>query len=509
MRERLSARLGKRTAQNLHIGTFHAICLRLLDKRPILSETEALQAMREVLKKVGSGMDAVEALHAVSQIKCGGDPAALDAGVMDAYGALCRARGVRDLDDLLLDALALPGRPGKQFRYLLVDEYQDVNAIQRRLIRHWSADGGHLFVIGDPDQSIYGFRGADAGCFDALKADFPDFRTIRLRTNYRSTPAIISAALAVIRHNPGGMRTLEAQKPSGASVRLVTADTPFSEGVYIAKEIGRLTGGVDMLSAQSLHANQLEARSFSEIAVLARTHRQLEQIESCLSHDGIPCVISGRGSYLGDETVSRALSFFRALLKRRSPLTAKVALDGTENAPDAGYDPFPAETFDAYEPLLKSEPPKTLLSRWSAEHGSNPAFESLLSAAAFFKTMADFLNTLTLGEEADLRRMSGKGDASGAVRLATLHGAKGLEFPVVFLAGVTAGVLPLERADGCADLAEERRLFYVGMTRARESLILTACEPLSAFIQELPKAVEKSTALSRHRASAGKQLSLF
>src|SRR5699024_9024423 len=127
---------------------------------------------------------------------------------------------------------------------------------------------------GDPDQSIYGFRGASGRCFERLQQQFPAVQTIRLVENYRSAPEILRASGAVIQKNPGGVRQLDANRPTAGPVRLVCANDPFSEAVFVAKEIGRLTGGVDMLEAQRLGSAQ-QAHAFSEIAVLCRTHRGL------------------------------------------------------------------------------------------------------------------------------------------------------------------------------------------------------------------------------------------
>ena len=139
----------------------------------------------------------------------------------------------------------------------------------------------------DPDQSIYGFRGAGGRCFERLHSDFPGLQQIRLLRNYRSTPEILDCALPVISKNGGEERLLLAQAPSGCAVRYFHAADDFSEAVFLAKEIARMTGGVDMLDAQQGEDREVY-RSFSDIAVLCRTHRQLELVENCLRHDDIP-----------------------------------------------------------------------------------------------------------------------------------------------------------------------------------------------------------------------------
>lgn len=156
MRSRLEARLGAGIARRLTIGTFHAICLSLLDKKPLLGRDEALPLMREALRACGRALDPAEALSAVSRVKCGGTGAEDATALAADYQALLSERGARDLDDLLLDALAHPGRPPRRFTHLLVDEFQDINAVQRRLVLKWHEGGQSLFVIGDADQSITG-----------------------------------------------------------------------------------------------------------------------------------------------------------------------------------------------------------------------------------------------------------------------------------------------------------------------------------------------------------------
>ena len=538
MRARLEERLGgKKAIRGLTVGTFHAICLQLLETKPILGEAQARELVARLLDERGERLSPAECLRMLSAAKNGGEPSGLPRGLREAYGSALDAMGARDLDDLLLDALLLDVNRKRMFSYLLVDEFQDINAIQRRLVRHWSESGKSLFVIGDPDQSIYGFRGASAKCFDELQALLPTMRVITLTQNYRSAPSVLECALSVIARNGGRKRTLLPNRPESPAVRAVVAPDGFSEGVFIAKEIGRMAGGVDMLDAQALGNDRAVTRPFSDIAVLCRTRRQLEQIETCLRHDSIPCVISGRDAFLDDPTVQGLLGFFRSLLtpsdapSLRCALTmlwrcppalsqrAEVAL-GCMKAADmrvlwdtlGGFEPL-CPWLTAVESLLpglaKDKPRKLLEALAKSLALDGRAVERLLNTAVFHDTMPAYLNALLLGEEADIRRISGAGYASGAVRLMTLHGAKGLEFPMVFLAGVTAGTLPLERPREAADVEEERRLFFVGITRACEELIISCGGEPSSFLDELPAAVARQSARERRRMPKAEELSLF
>lgn len=539
MRARLEARLGARIARRLTIGTFHAICLRLLDEKPLLGQSEALPLMREALHACGLKLDPTEALSAVSRVKCGGVATEGEAALAAAYQAVLAAHGARDLDDLLLDALARPGKPPRCFAHLLVDEFQDINAVQRQLVLKWSEGGQSLFVIGDADQSIYGFRGASARCFSELAGALPSLVTISLEHNYRSTPEVLDCALSVIGHNAGTPRRLAAMRPSGAAVRLVRAGDPYIEGVWIAKEIARLAGGVDMLSAETA-ADVQALHPFSDIAVLCRTRRQLGRIEDCLRHDGIPCIVSGRDDALGDDAVRGALALFRFLLQghnldalaaclrlvyglpdaEAAAVRARAAALAKGSAPDAdallaaGCPAALCADIALLQPLVSREAPRRLLERFAAVPGRvgkahRDAFARLVDMSVFHTHIADFLRMLTLGEEADLRRASGKAYESGAVRLMTLHGSKGLEFPVVFLAGLQEAMLPLERESACVDIEEERRLFFVGITRARDALILTAPEPFSPFLAELPGTIQEARAASLLHLPDSRQLRLF
>ena len=536
MRTRLEKMLGgKRAVSAMTIGTFHAVCLKLLGDVRLISQGDALTIAEDVLRSAGQKTAPRRLLQTVSQIKNGAsfDEAELDETLYDAYCARLRALDALDFDDLLIRGRKADAAGRRCFTHLLVDEFQDINDIQYELVRSWHASGQSLFVIGDPDQSIYGFRGASAQCFERLREDFPDTREIRLTENYRSSPAILRAAAAVIGHNPGPPRLLHPHRAPGPDVRLVQADDSFSEGVFIAKEIGRMTGGVDMLEAQTMDLER-PVLAFSDIAVLCRTHRQLELIEKCLCHDDIPCVISGREDFWSETDVRGFLAFFRSLQVPSDEAALKTALRLLWDCPadliekacvqcqkqtvfDAealrgtlgGYGLLNAWLDQAGQwlPLLKAEKPRVLAERWIEHYGASPSLMKLRDSAVFQSSFAELWQTQVMGQEPDLRRAAGKGWASGAVRLMTLHGSKGLEFPAVFVAGLTSGFLPLESAGHPTDEAEERRLFYVGMTRARDELILTCSAAPSPFTDELPQDVVREKARSRVRAV--QQLSLF
>ena len=514
MTERLEKRLGKKACRGLTVGTFHHICLSLLDKKPLISANTAREIMANILRNRKETLAPAAALAMISSVKNGLEITGVPEGLTEQYRERLNEMNLRDLDDVLTEALAIPVRDKTEFRHLLVDEYQDINPAQQALVRHWS-EGNNLFVIGDPDQSIYGFRGANAACFDALTAFRPHTQYIRLKQNYRSSPEIIACAMEVISGNPGGKRELLPTVPNGEPVRLAIATDERTEYIWIAKEIARMAGGLGMAEARKGERAQY---AFSEIAVLCRTHRQLEQMEKCLNHDCIPCVVSGRGAFLEAEKNQALLGFFSALLDPADEGGLRLALKGLWRYPDgliqracaalpliytesadafehalSAYDalsPF-MDAVKAYLPKIEKGNPRSLLEQLAQETGTlGKDTEQLLNAAVFYDTMPDFLQTLSMGEEGDIRRLSG-GISSGAVRLMTLHAAKGLEFPAVFLAGLEEGRIPLVRPKEETDTEEERRLFFVGLTRAQHSLTLVCGGQESPFLRNLPKDVER------------------
>ncbi len=477
LRSRLEARLGKRALKGLRVGTFHGVCLTMIEKKPLLDPAQALDIARAIAPDVPPR----DTLLALSRLKCEGAPEGSD--LLDAYQARLDALGCRDMDDILLDAL----RVDAVMPHLLVDECQDINAAQRALMIKWSAKGESLFAIGDPDQSIYGFRGASAACFDQLKEAFPDLAIMSLSRNYRSTPEILALAGRAIAWNPGGARKLTAVQPAGLPVRAGVTPDAAAEGEWIAREIGRMVGGMEMHEASA----DRPVRAFSDIAVLCRARHALEGVELALRRADIPCEVSGGEDMLSDPAVRAAVAALRGLLKPGDPFFAG-----------------PGQPDTLREGLLAcpDQSPEAMVRAYMRLSGqSSQGLERLCAAAAAHRDMTSFLNALLLGEEADITRLSGRKTPSGAVRLMTVHAAKGLEFPAVFLAGLTDGAFPLRRKGTVENLEEERRLFFVGVTRAREELILTCGGRPSAFF---PAAGEAERFDIRPKIRA-EQLSLF
>jgi superfamily I DNA/RNA helicase len=401
-----------------------------------------------------------------------------------------------DLDDLLAlpvmllagDA-TLAGRYRERFGFVAVDEYQDVDELQYRLLRLLTTADANLCVIGDPDQAIYGFRGADVGFFLRFTQDFPAATTVRLTRNYRSSPVIVAGALQAIAPAtlvPG--RELAAMAGQGSPTRITVhqAASDLAEAEFVVQAVDRLLGGASFLSLDSGRADggAEHGLSFADVAVLYRTDVQSGPLAEALGRAGMPFQKRSHDRLL-DRPAVRAL--VRAL-----------------------RDPGPAGD-------------RSLADRLAAAAGADAA-EALELLAPLAERCRDdldrFLAELALGDEVDTWD-----PRADRVSLLTLHAAKGLEFPVVFLVGCEDGLLPLRFGPqpSAGELAEERRLFFVGMTRARSQLFLSharrrswrgsvrEAEP-SPFLADLQAALldhAAAPARRRPRPTPGDQLSLL
>jgi DNA helicase-2/ATP-dependent DNA helicase PcrA len=397
------------------------------------------------------------------------------------YQAALRKLDLVDLDDLLAlpvtllagDA-ALAARYRDRFRMVAVDEYQDVDELQYRLLRLLTTAGGDVCVIGDPDQAIYGFRGADVGFFLRFGQDFPTATTVRLTRNYRSSPAIVAGALQAIA--PASLvrdRVLAAaagQDPP-ARITIHQAASEQAEAEFVVATIDRLLGGSSFLSLDSGRADGAAelALSFADVAVLYRTDAQAGPLAEALGRAGMPFQKRSHDRLVQRPAVRAVVRALRDQPPQRTrSLPARLAA-AAEEASAAAVAAAPTA---AAEVTVEAAGPDAVAAR-----AADPAAE-LRAAVELLAPLAErcgddlgrFLAELALGEEVDTWD-----PRADRVSLLTLHAAKGLEFPVVFLVGCEDGLLPL-RWGGRLDpdqAAEERRLFFVGMTRARSHLFLT------------------------------------
>jgi superfamily I DNA/RNA helicase len=474
MRIRLEKHFGKkRTAGAMTIGTFHSICLQILSQwrgknnAVILDEYQALSIIEEILKSMQLELSPREVMRGISLMKNGISPAEdkkkseVPAGVYESYCSQLKRYGVMDYDDILLEVLTRfeNGNTGdisgsgreNPFSYLLVDEFQDINEIQYRLIKEWSRQSESIFIIGDPDQSIYGFRGSDFRYFARFQEDFPAIRQVRLTQNYRSTPEIIASAASVISRQGAGERTrsLEATRGRGVGVRLIETKDEFSEAVFVAKEINRMVGGIDMLDAHSLVSSPgkrpvaKHPQGFSDIALLYRTNHQAQILEQCLLKEGIPYVVAGREDFLSDKLVRQAIAFFRFLLnpgdlaslwlclKAETSYSAALNQKVMESYAAGKKDPaalakileavrLPVEPPDQpgnfpemlrkYATVIQKEKPWKIMDSWIHDHNLSgvDAMELLLNTAVMYDRMPSLMQNLVLGRESDVVRRGSK-----------------------------------------------------------------------------------------------------
>ena len=522
MRERLKKELGSRRVSGLQIGTFHSICLHFLQKAGVgfslASEAQCRQMAGEAVSEAGLSVSAGKFLESLSRKQAGLSVCEAEPfrQAEELYKKKKQEMRLLDFDDLLLETLRLlegGASAGKQFTCLLIDEFQDIDSLQYRLVRAWDREARELFVIGDPNQSIYGFRGADAGCFERLRADVEEtggeFCLVELKENDRSTPQILEAARRM-----QGCEPLHPNCQEGAPVRLLRAGSELGEAIFIAREIGRMAGGIGMLEAQELSGSrERQTRSFDEIAVLTRTHRQADLVEMCLRKEGIPYIVAGRERFLEDDKVQGSICFFQYL---EDPENESAAQTAAELLLGLSWNQLTEEMVrtmaEKYRPLFEKKKPGKFLEMWMGDQGlqREGAVKKLAAMTVFYRTMPEFLQDLVLGVESDLKRCGGKNYTSGAVTLMTLHGSKGLEFPAVFIYGAREGNIPLENEKRPTDEEEERRLLYVGMTRAKEELILTCSGEESRFLAGLPETVlvrEKEIPVKKEETCH--QMSLF
>jgi DNA helicase-2/ATP-dependent DNA helicase PcrA len=439
------------------VQTFHSLGLDLLRKHAeaaglpagfkVLDEAARMALLGQVMEARGDKASArvasaISASKAVLVV-----PAEL-AEVCRDYQAALAAAGAVDFDDLVGRAVQLLetreeglGDARRRCRHLLVDEYQDINAAQYRLIRLLAPADSHFCAVGDPDQAIYGFRGSDPKYFACFSTDYPSARTITLVRNYRSHAPIVRLATAVIESAPARpVRPLQALRGDGPAVeRHVLADER-AEADFIAAEIEAQVAGTSFLSKDAGRAADGPGLAFHEIAVLVRLSAQAEAIEESLDRAGIPCQRLGDDALCARPFVADILSRLRRHLEKTADVTSVADL-------------LP-----------------TLVPESSADARLQRAVDLLRTLAVpFADDAASFLAEMALARETDVQHQPQK------VAVLTLHASKGLEFPLVFIAGCEDGILPLRLPWlPPADADEERRLLYVGMTRARQRLILTA-----------------------------------
>ena len=570
MKERAERLIGG-AIQSMWIGTFHSICARILRREGYWIGYERNFAVYDtvdqqaVIKKVMASLELPEDRFPLPVVRAriswakntymepmaalqGGDFFAQNvAKVYAAYQQALRANNAMDFDDLLINVVDLfQSYNGvletyrDRFLYLLVDEYQDTNRIQYLLTKLLASKHRNLCVVGDDDQSIYGWRQADIRNILEFEQDYPDARVIRLEQNYRSTKKILEAAGAVVRCNRGRKeKALWTENEEGEPLVLLECPDERQEARAV----------VEMIQEE-----RTQGRSYGEVAVLYRTNAQSRAIEDRLRSAGIPYVIVGGVRFYERKEIKNILAYLRLIANPKDAVSLRRAIRvprrGIGETTMERVEAFALEAnMDLFEVLGEAERVdglnKALVERLQRFHALISSFQEkrdtmsieelaqkvvtetgygkelqkdgTIEGAArvenvneLFSAMADFSERVeesTLEaflEEVSLITDVDQWDSSrDAVTLMTVHSAKGLEFPVVFITGLEDGLFPLIRPeDGIHktgnNLEEERRLFYVGMTRARERVFLSfartrrrwgspGAQMASRFLGEIPK----------------------
>jgi len=578
MRRRVVQLVGAE-ADQMWVSTFHSACLRMLRAHAdvlgyqrgftIYDAGDAETAVERLMKELNLDTKRLSPRSVAASISAAKNEMLTPGLYFDAYGddpqrrriaeiyvlyeKRLRAANAMDFDDLLLNTVAMLRVDEavlhsyqQRFRYLLVDEFQDTNGVQNELVMMLAAEHRNLCVVGDSDQSIYGFRAADVRNILQFEQRFPDAQVILLEQNFRSTQTILDAANAVIAKNVSRhAKNLFTVGDQGEKIRLYRAGDEYDEGRFVASEVRRL---------RSQHGV-----GWNEIAIFYRTNVQSRVLEEEMLRANVPYrVISGMRFYDRRE-IKNALAYARLIVNPRDEASARRVINdpkrGIGEAAQAKLGAYAAEqgisfaeaahygaaagltgralagsarfsfVLDELRALANDLSPREMIDAIVRESGVGDAFRAedsdeaysrlenlgeLASAAAQYDTLLDFVERMALVADSD-QLDSGE----GAISLMTLHVAKGLEYPVVVVTGLEETVFPHRRALSDDDeLEEERRLFYVGVTRAMRHLVLTHAwtrtmwghhvEAIpSRFLQEIPHELvtDLSSTLPTRRSS--------
>lgn len=488
MQSRYAATQGPAQGRPL-ITTFHGLAhslLPLAHEKMLINSLDRDAIITQLRKeKILKGASARDIGLAISRFKNQTDPPDDQAlrMLVERYDTELATRNAYDYDDLLrtLHAALLDNEQQKQtarFRHILVDEFQDTNALQYAVLQLLQVK--NTMVIGDPLQSIYGFRGAYGEVFERFRADHPDVRTITLRTNYRSTPQVVRLTNAIFPEAP----QLHAHRKSGDPIQVIATLHEFGEAEWIVQEIERHIGGSTLLQG-STHHTAKDQRGLGDFAVLYRTHAIARHVIQRLEQSGLPYQVAGEDSPLARPPIATIIQALRYVSK---------AVD-TPLLP--GYDAAQAKVLldPLFDELADTSVPQ-VIERTIAVLALETE-KTKVALRQFVGTAVRFENTSL---EVYVRHLQAVAEqayydpAAEAVTLLTIHASKGLEFPCVFMLAVEEGSLPYYAEGKSSDIAEEKRLFYVATTRARDALYMLHThtrqrqpKELSSFVRALPQ----------------------
>lgn len=558
MRERLAQRLGEKS-KKLRICTFHALGLAIIRENAdligcranlsIFSGAEQRSAMRSVLQdmKLPADTDQVDRfINRISMLKSGmlDDADGSLSRVRERYDGLLRKMNAVDFDDLMVLPISLlsehEGIRAKwqmRTRHFLIDEYQDSSRVQYELVRLLVPENGNLTVVGDDDQSIYGWRGAEVKNLFQLERDYPTLKVIRLEENYRSTGMILKAANSLIANNSERLgKTLRSNLGQGKSVRVWESPNPEEEAERIAGDIKtqRMVSGsaVESLSGGTLGGNSSGESSlkWDDFCILYRASYQSRPLEMSLRSAGIPYHVSGGLSFFDRAEIqdflaylrlisnfSDDLAFMRSISRPRRGIGDKALGDiGSfaqaqncsllEACLDERLEHRLAHTLrefgdlivglehmflngepdDAFDALMDRSALIAMIENEAAdEKESERRLSNIYELRRWWLTHAEEGGSLTdFLQKVFLLADKEDDDPSGQVRLMTVHAAKGLEFAHVYVIGMEDGGFPHRSAVEENRMEEERRLMYVAMTRARYRLTLSRARVRTRFGQK-------------------------
>ena len=567
MKERIEKLIGD-DAKDVWMGTYHSICVRILrryidrigyksdfvifdtsDQRTLVKEClktlkvdDKLFTDRAVLSEISNGKNEMLEPKAYSVKYAGDFRKEKIAEIYELYQSKLRENNAIDFDDIINFTIKiLTENPDvleyytEKFQYILVDEYQDTNKAQFTLVSLFASRYGNITAVGDNDQGIYSFRGADIKNILNFEKDFPGTKIIKLEQNYRCTGNILKAANAVIKHNENKYeKNLWTENDEGQIPCIYCGEDEYDEGRYIVEQIN--------------HLRTEEYYKYSDFTVLYRMNAQSRAIEDILMREQIPYKVIGGLKFYERKEIKDIIAYLRLIHNTADNLSlrriinepkrgiGKTSLDKIQEISDkTGISMYEIiKNAQEYElnrvylssrdfinqieelrnkkdelkisDLIKETLKSTGYTKALEQENSVEAetrienLEEFLTVAIEFEeqsadnTLAEFLENITLSSDIDNLE-----DQEDSVTLMTLHSAKGLEFPVVFLVGMEEGIFPGYKSIGePKELEEERRLFYVGITRAKQYLYLTCAKhrtifgstsynQVSRFVKEIPE----------------------
>lgn len=457
--EQMAARFAATSANQPRISTFHALCFDLLTQKrgqppAFITEVARLALIKKLPRPAALKTLTVRELGLlISRAKNGAEQDTALHKLVEVYNDALSKLALSDFDDLLLQTRDLLKSDSawrqslqKKFTHILVDEFQDTNALQYEILNLLRGND-NLFVIGDPLQSIYGFRGAAGDIFTTFAQDFPQALTVALTTNYRSAGAVVRLANALYPLAPA----LVAHGKTPGRVAAHEVLNEYSEAAWILQAIQQAIGGSDFQRAVS-NDHRADHVNLGDMAVLYRSRSAARVLQQQFEASGIPFQVVGEGSPYETPAIQTIVQLFGHTLDPARPVSATQLTPGQIEHVSQSFGP--ADNPHAVAVRLADQFGFNLTSALRQFLGSLIRFKTIAAASAYFDSIA----------------ASGFYDPrADAVTLLTIHAAKGLEFTRVFLIGAEDGLLPSAKGE----LPEEKRLFYVAVTRAKQQLDIT------------------------------------